>query len=230
MAYCTNCGKELEEGAKFCANCGKSVEGNCISAQRKTVYDGELHKCPNCGEVLESFVANCPACGYEFRGTKNSSTVREFATKLEEIEKTRPSGKISLKEVLKDQREVSKTDLGKISLIRSFAIPNTKEDLLEFLVLAASNINLQRYNDFDSISEAEQAVSDAWEAKFEQAYQKAVILIGTSPEFENVQKLYEKKKSEVSQAKKKRVLFWILFPTIILVVVSGLIFLGVRFL
>ena len=58
MAFCINCGQELAEGAKFCANCGKAVTGENTTSQRKTVYEGNLHKCPNCGEVLNSFVTN----------------------------------------------------------------------------------------------------------------------------------------------------------------------------
>ena len=43
--------------------------------------------------------------------------------------------------MLQDQNEVNETDQKKINLIRSYVIPNTKEDLFEFLVLASSNIN-----------------------------------------------------------------------------------------
>lgn len=228
MAYCMNCGKELPDGAKFCFECGAAVTATSSSSstQRKTVYDGEIHKCPNCGEILSSFVSNCPVCGYELRESKNSSAVRELAIKLEKIEYSRPSSQSGFKEMFKNQNGISKTDSEKISLIRSFPIPNTKEDLLEFLVLAASNIDLQRYNEFNSISDSEQAVSDAWEAKFEQAYQKAGFLIVSTPEFEQVRMLYEKKKAEVNHAKRMRVLFWILFPTIVLVLVFGLLILS----
>ena len=195
--------------------------------ERRTVFEGEIHKCPNCGEVLQSFVINCPTCGHEFRGAKNSTSVREFAAKLEEIERSRPVKKFGLKKMLENQNEVSETDLRKISLIRSFVIPNTKEDLLEFLVLAASNINMQRYNDFDSISESEQAVSDAWEAKFEQAYEKAKLSFGSTPEFKKIQAIYEKKSGEIQKSKKKRVYFWAgfgAFFVIFFVVMFGIIF------
>lgn len=229
MAFCTDCGQELSDGAKFCANCGKAVNNNSTT-QRKTVYDGELHKCPNCGEVLESFVVNCPTCGHEFRGATATGSVQEFAAKLDEIERTRPLQNSSIKKFFSNATGPDEIAQRKVSLIRSFAIPNTKEDLLEFLVLSSSNINLQRYNDFDSLSESEEAVSDAWEAKFEQAYQKASIVLGHATEFDRIQRLYDKKKAEVNRAKRKRILFWVLCPATILIVVFGLLFLANLFL
>lgn len=111
MAFCTNCGKQLDEGAKFCSTCGAAVPQTTWeeNSERKTVYDGELHKCPNCGEQINSFVAVCPACGYEFRGAKTASCVKELAAKLEPVSDP-------------EQRD---------DLIRNFYIPNTKEDICE---------------------------------------------------------------------------------------------------
>ena len=57
MIFCTNCGKQLEDDAKFCSGCGKSV-GQSTSAEgkRKVEYKGTIHKCPNCGEILDAFI------------------------------------------------------------------------------------------------------------------------------------------------------------------------------
>ena len=99
--------------------------------------------------MLGSFQATCPTCGHEVRDAKNSYSVREFAAKLEEIEHGRSTKGFGIKKMLQDQNEVNETDQKKINLIRSYVIPNTKEDLFEFLVLASSNINLQRTNVFD---------------------------------------------------------------------------------
>lgn len=142
MAFCINCGHELAESAKFCADCGATVESQQEGkSKRKVVYEGEIHKCPNCGEVLKAFASNCPSCGYELRGVKPASAVQELAHKLEQIESQREYEKPVgvLRQQFRDQ-QISKTDEQKISLISSFAIPNTKEDLFEFLILASSNI------------------------------------------------------------------------------------------
>ena len=126
MSYCINCGKELQDGAKFCFECGSSVNSN-KQTERKSVYDGEIHKCPNCGEILNAFELKCSLCGYELRGTKSTSAVKEFALKLEVIESKReyekPKGLFGSAIA---QQNISKTDEQKINLIKSFSVPKTR--------------------------------------------------------------------------------------------------------
>lgn len=204
MPFCSNCGQQIQEGAKFCANCGKAVTGESTTSQRKTVYEGELHKCPNCGELLEAFTTKCPSCGYELRGAKNSSSVREFAAKLEAIEAGREQRKSNPIKNLFFGQSLTKTDEQKISLIRSFAIPNTKEDLYEFLILSVSNIDVDSYeNDNQLINDTRKAVSDAWKAKFEQAYQKAKLMFADDPKFTEIEKLHSNTNASINKAKWK---------------------------
>ena len=165
MAFCINCGQELADGAKFCANCGQSVNNNSTT-QRKMVYDGEIHKCPNCGEILNSFVTNCPSCGYELRSVKTNSPVNELAKKVE---------------------KASSLD-DKIELITNFYIPNTKENIYDFFILAVSNLEDKWYD-----------TDDAWRAKLEQAYHKARLSFGNTSEFEYLEKLYNKTCKDVSK-------------------------------
>ena len=104
--FCSYCGTKLDEGARFCKGCGEPVGAGAAAdtqpqnatraahstplsgnpTERKTVYEGTVHKCPNCGEVLASFVSVCPTCAHEIRDTKSSTAVRELALKLERIE------------------------------------------------------------------------------------------------------------------------------------------------
>lgn len=207
MAFCINCGKELVDGAKFCANCGTATDNTTVDSgsKRKTVYEGEIHKCPNCGEVLNSFVSNCPACGYELRGTKSSNSVHEFALKLERIEATREpvKAKSIIGKMYGSDGQLSKTDEQKIGLIRSFSIPNNKEDISEFMILAASNIDMKLYGlgNQGVLTASQRAVSDAWLAKFEQAYQKAKLSFGSTPDFVNINSVYEQKVKEIKRKK-----------------------------
>lgn len=210
MGFCINCGHALAEGAHFCGNCGVAIgEANTETSQRKTVYDGEVYKCPNCAEILNSFMPSCPGCGYELRGAKGASVVKEFAEKLEKIENTREVGERGFfTEILSalDAEKFNKTDEGKINLIRSFSIPNTKEDILEFMILAASNIDLKLYGkeNRSGINSPQRSISDAWLAKFEQAYEKAKFSFSGYPDFMNIKEIYEKKMIRLEEEKRNK--------------------------
>lgn len=205
MAYCSNCGNQLVEGSKFCNNCGTAVDsGN--SNQRKTIYDGEIHKCPNCGEVLSSFVTVCPTCGYELRGTKASNSVRELAIKLQQIESGRTSKSNNIFGRGFAFKQPDDIDEQKINLIKSFAIPNTKEDILEFAVLAASNVDRNAYDESygylsQRMNTRRRDVSNAWMSKLEQAYQKAKIVLAGDPRLNEIQALYDSTHKSVNKVK-----------------------------
>lgn len=206
------------EDARFCSYCGTAVNGDTAD-KRRMVYEGDIHKCPNCGEIVESFTTNCPTCGFEFRNTQATNAVKELTQKIEKIENSRSSRQSGWSKLLDTKNRISETDQEKISLIRSFAIPNSKEDLFEFMVLAASNINIRRYSDPYVISASESALSDAWYSKFEQSYEKAKISIKNSAEFEKIRNIFTKKQKEIDYASRKR-RFAIITPIIGLVLMS----------
>lgn len=205
MAFCIECGQELPDGAKFCVNCGTPINGIQNKSQRKEIYEGELYKCPHCGEVLESFSANCPYCGYELRGIDNSSSVRILVSKLEKLESIKPAkNKVNIFKQAIIGGQLTNIDEQKVEVIRNFTIPNTKEDVREFIILASSNIDIKLYGmEYHSsqvqgmLVASQKAVSDAWLAKFEQAYQKAQLLFAGTQELKNVQALYERKMKEI---------------------------------
>lgn len=100
MLFCPYCGTKLDEGARFCKNCGEAISNDTQElhkakkkqpldanpTERKTVYEGYVHKCPNCGEALDAFSANCPSCGLEIRNRQVASSVQELVRKLELID------------------------------------------------------------------------------------------------------------------------------------------------
>ena len=90
MAFCSNCGQQLDDKAKFCSACGASrhIQQTENENKRKTVYEGEIRKCPNCGEVIDAFTAKCPACGFELNSKKVSSVLQDFIKEINECEKT----------------------------------------------------------------------------------------------------------------------------------------------
>ena len=207
FAYCSKCGNEIESDDEFCSKCGNAVRKKYNSSfeddtTRKETYDGEIRKCPNCGEVLKSFAPNCPSCGYELRNSKTANCVYKFSRKLDSVSSTKR----------------------KDDLIRHFVIPNTKEDIIEFILLAAANLEAGGNN------------SDAWMIKLEYAYKKAVFVFGNDPEIERIKRIYYgavNDYKEIQRAKKQKLnsdyfsSHWIgIFAAIIVAISIILIFLG----
>ena len=183
MPYCDNCGNELLESSKFCPECGNTIKSK--DSERKISYEGEIHKCPNCGEVLSAFVVNCPSCGYEIRGGKASSSSRDFVAKLVD----------------------AANDNQRVTLIQSYPIPNTKEDILEFMIVASTNFDATANISGNGMKKT---VSDAWLAKVEQSYQKATLLFANDSDFSKIQTVYEQVSGKIKDsaivAKKKNVI------------------------
>jgi len=179
MAFCTNCGQRVADGEKFCANCGTPIAQRDPQPQteRKTVYDGEIHKCPRCGEVLKAFEMECPSCGFELRGTQNSNAVRDLAKKL----------------------EATVSEKQRIVIVKNFPIPNTKEDIFEFMILATSNFDEDYYNSH----RMEEDLSDAWLVKIELCYKKAKLVL-SKEDFEKIEKMYFEIKTKIYKSAKNK--------------------------
>ena len=168
MAFCSKCGNELNENANFCSNCGIEIKEN-NKKQREILFEGKIHKCPNCGEIINGFEIKCSACGFELRNSEVSNNIEDFTNKLSNI----------------------KSEEDSVKLIRNFPIPNNKEDILEFMILAASNIT----------GEKSRNVFEAWLAKFEQCYQKSKILFENDSFLNNIQKIYEETNVKIEKEK-----------------------------
>lgn len=229
MAFCMNCGQQVPDGAQFCSNCGTATGLQNDNSTRKQEFVGKIYKCPNCGEVLKAFEINCPACGHELRGTKVTSAVKEFALKLEAIESRReyekPRGILAGMEA---QQRVSKTDEQKISLIKSFSVPNSKEDMLEFMILATSSMNMRIYDSSNTdISKSEKEINAAWFSKVQQVYEKAKRSYSTDNTFAEIKALYDSCNEEIKKSKKKGIIKWTLMfgwmPICLLIIIVSLI-------
>lgn len=233
--FCSNCGTKLNEGAKFCHVCGATV-GTATApkvtsepqksdqsippvppvvptpqpshptvnpVQRQQEFAGNIVKCPNCGAVISHTTAICPNCGMQITGQAAVNSIQAFKEQIMAIESKRRKSHLGILNVYATPDPVDKQ---KLELIKNFPIPNTVDDILEFILLASSNIDVKlskkTFNNSASsmqllAMEMPRVISDAWVAKLQQAYQKAEILIPNDSAFPGIQKLYFDKMKEL---------------------------------
>ena len=146
--------------------------------QRKTVYDGVIHKCPNCGEELKSFQTICPNCKYELRDLNNSKSVKDFNKKLLQA---------------KNKEE-------KIQAIKTADISNSREDIFEFMTIASSNFDATYYT--NHLSEDDE--SDAWLSMIEQCYQKGKLSLEQN-DLISIKQEYDKIQAKIKNSKIKNI-------------------------
>jgi len=223
--FCSNCGTKQNIGAKFCHGCGAAVgtvlqedkkETDTIPpipqttlqpshSERQQEYIGKILKCPNCGAQITETTAICPNCGIQITGKVAVGSVQNFKEQLMNIESSRKKNGIGEMFGL----SLDPADQKKLSLIRSFPIPNTVDDILEFMMLAIANIDVSLskktvFNQYQSSMKSVEmgttmprTLSDAWVAKMQQVYQKAEMLIPNDPAFSGIQKIYYEKMKEL---------------------------------
>lgn len=217
--FCVNCGTRLDSGAKFCPECGTAVKSATTSEplisavqqnpeMRQHEYAGKIIKCPNCGAVINQTTAICPQCGHRITGQAAVSSVQLFESQLMALESRRKKSALGMFNVYAG---VDPVDKQKLALIQNFPIPNTIDDILEFILLAVSNIDVtlskkswsNRSSNMQIFAmEMPKVISDAWVAKMQQVYQKAEILFPDDPMFVKIKQIYTDKMVELKLLKK----------------------------
>ena len=96
---------------------------------------GEVRKCPNCGAQVKGGSAVCTECGYVFTNVSANSSAEKLQAKLDEFnrrQEQRADSRGYLRTVFDSNTSRWKQ---KMEIISTFPVPNTREDLLEFLTM-----------------------------------------------------------------------------------------------
>ena len=141
--------------------------------QNKSNKFGEIRKCPNCGGVVEAATVKCNECGYVFVGVEAVSSVVKFSEMLERIQRENPGGLLSgigaLYGLDSGTRRMT-------TAIENFPIPNTKEDLMEFLLY------LKPKTKKTSASSATLHLINAYKNKYKECVKKAKLYFSDDPQ------------------------------------------------
>ncbi len=207
MPYCTKCGKKVTNGALYCSYCGTKVVA-ILSMNNTKKYI----KCPYCGGSVVKDDDQCPYCGSLIIINEPFQSVNNFSEQLMRLENQRYNEKVSIKEKLVNafvnptaNYKVSKVDQQIVSFIKSYPIPNTIEEITEFMYMAIANIdvNLSKNTILNNTpgarmgGGASREISDAWVYKLQQLYRKAERYFPNDRAFDQVKDIYITKMKEL---------------------------------
>ncbi len=107
---------------------GKKQSESIADAQAQYIQkqrDAIGNECPKCHEQIPPMSLECPYCHTKVVNKKANSSITELAEKIDNIRST-------TKDAAEKEVRIAET-------INLFPVPNTKEDILEFLALATPN-------------------------------------------------------------------------------------------
>ena len=132
--------KGIEKGASIIASGRTTQPQQQIQMQKQDKKpESAVYSCPSCGHAIGSLDIVCPACGMTIEKDNCSSAAQVLSYNLSVIDGQK-EGMIR-NFVRTHQGNISDKAIQKSQMIKSFSVPNTKKDLLEFIHMAASNIN-----------------------------------------------------------------------------------------
>ena len=178
----------------------KKIEKEKQKREEQEKIAEALRKCPKCGQPLKAMTAVCSLCGYEMRNSKTTNSVLELTREINKLEKNRNTVTDKLSTIVSG-RKTHPTDEKIASLIRNYIVPNNKEDIMEFMILAAGNMDAGVLAGAQRESQVSEVIIKAWESKFHQTYQKAHFSFGEDEDFSKIDNLYHQKLFEIEQAK-----------------------------
>lgn len=85
---------------------------------------GSVRKCPVCGAIVQGYMASCPECKYVFENVSANNSMEKLLNLLQEVDNTTNDTSFFDDTVFRKKK----------SIIQNFPIPNTKTDIVDFIV------------------------------------------------------------------------------------------------
>lgn len=206
MAFLNEVGKAIGKASQGISDAAKTVSSVAQETKENIVRDRQerARKCPNCGQPLDGISATCPLCGYELQNIGTASAVNNLTKEINKLNQKRYSVGNAIASKLSGGYE-NPTDEKIASLIQNFVVPNSKEDIVEFMILAAGNMDAKFLAGKQKVSDVADIVITAWANKFEQVFEKAKISFGQDKDFLKIADIYNRKKQEIEELKKRSI-------------------------
>lgn len=218
---CPNCGEVLDSMVARCPACGHEIRRTkAASSVRELALKLEQIEAKRMPKESDAPISplvikeEAPdsmlkkALGWDFgeskrREAEQATLAKEQQAREKELNARRKERKRKERKFERQKRKE------KTNLIHNFPIPNSKEDIFEFMLLASSSIKF---------SSKERVITKAWMAKMDQVYQKAEIIFNNNTDLEQVREVYEKTKAK---GKRRKIIKLVL--TLLAVVVCAIV-------
>ncbi len=157
-----------------------SAASSANAAAPKSDKFGDIKKCPACGSIIQSFTAICADCGHNFSNVSAVSSVTKLYEQLQMVESEERNRKVEsggwidkfqASAAQNDHQMEERVKKRKAGVVSGFPVPNTKEDILEFLSMAVPEAG--KKPNFLMMQTATGALYKAWHSKAEQVVMKA---------------------------------------------------------
>ena len=147
---------------------------------------GTVIKCPNCHAVVPPFTTRCTNCDFDFRAVESSHNAQQLLSLLMDIDNGQTvylsRGLFDISTQQMNKRIAYETARRKASVISSFPVLSSKEDILEFLTQAFPKAKKAKTGISKILTwglfpklKIEQIVNAAWKQKFEDIVIRARI-------------------------------------------------------
>lgn len=132
---------------------------------------GSVRKCPVCGAIVQSYMVACPECKYVFENVSANSSMEKLLALLQEVDNTTTDSGLLDDNVFRKKK----------SIIQNFPIPNTKTDIIDFIVA----LQPKALNTNDRLAKS-------YFVKYEECINKAKLLFPDDPELSSLLLDYKK--------------------------------------
>jgi hypothetical protein len=147
---------------------------------------GDMKVCPACGASVRSLQIVCDYCQHEFRNINSVNSVRVLSEKLAEtanrVRESRSGGShrvaLSFLNQLAPNLALKEIYQAQAMIISTFPVPNAKEDLLEFLVIASAEARKtpnRQFGQFGQVYDGSDILIKAWRSKLHELISKAKL-------------------------------------------------------
>lgn len=161
----------------------KEEKAKAQASAPKSNKFGDIKKCPACGAIVQSYQGVCPECGYAFENVEANSSSQKLQKMLDSIleeqlnadnnslHNDNPlSSTLKSFSILQAQNEFRKHERIK-NAIQNFPVPNTKADLMEFILSLRSK------------TKGDNAYADAYKNKYLECLDKARFMFPNDKDF-----------------------------------------------